>query len=379
MKAKRSELLFGMVTTLAMSFCTLSSVAQNLGSITFITSGNAKAQPFFLEGVKDLHSFAFDEAAAAFQKAEKLDPSFALAYWGEAMSYNHPLWAQQDLPAAKAVLTRLAPDVQARIEIAKTPKEKAYLEAQNFLFYAPGNKLARDIAYSNAMASMHSRWPEDDEVTTFYALSILGTVRPGDTGFHRQALAASLLLPIFQRNPDHPGAAHFIIHAFDDPDHAILALPAARVYAKIAPDAPHALHMPSHIFVQLGMWDDVRTSNIAAYASAEGVVKRLHVPEGGREDFHTLSWLQYANLMLGHFDEAAQNLESAHATLGRNPDSDAVRQGYLTMRARQILDTAVDRPAPSPRWFETECHLALYRRLQRSSQKELRSGKPSCL
>ncbi len=126
------------------------------------------------------------------------------------------------------------------------------LEEQDKLFYGSGDKLVRDIAYSDAMGQMHTRWPDDDEVSVFYTLSLLGTVRPGDTGYRRQALAASIALDVFARNPDHPGAAHFIIHAFDDPDLAILALPAARRYAAIAPDAPHALHMPSHIFVQLG-------------------------------------------------------------------------------------------------------------------------------
>ena len=219
------------------------------------------------------------------------------------MSYNHPLWAQLDLPAAKKALERLAPTLEGRLAKAHTDKEKAYLEAVNQLFYAPGDKLARDNAYSDAMARLYERWPDDHEVSIFYALSLLGTVRPGDKGFRRQALAASIAIKVFQENPNHPGAAHFIIHAFDDPDHAILALPAARVYAKIAPAAPHALHMPSHIFVQLGMWQDVVASNIVAHKAAVDLIARMHLPEG-REDFHTLSWLEYANLMLGKFDEA---------------------------------------------------------------------------
>src|SRR5579872_4148487 len=277
--------------------------AQVLGSIRFPTSGAANAQPKFIEGVKDLHSFEFDEAAEAFHEAQRMDPDFAMAYWGEAMSYNHPLWAQLDLPAARKALERLAPTLDGRLAKARTEKEKAFLGAVNQLFYAPGDKLARDNAYSEAMARMYERWPNDDEIDVFYALSLLGTVRPGDKGFRRQALAASICMKVFQENPDHPGAAHFIIHAFDDPDHAILALPAARAYAKIAPSAAHALHMPSHIFLRLGMWPDVIKSNIAAYQSSIALIQRLHLPEG-REDFHTLSWLQYANLMTGNFDEA---------------------------------------------------------------------------
>ena len=312
--------------------------AQELGSIAFPTSGAAAAQPKFIEGVKDLHSFEFDEAAEAFHQAQQLDPNFALTYWGEALSYNHPLWAQLDLPAARKALERLAPILEGRLAKAHTEKEKAYLEAVNRLFYAPGDKLARDNAYSQAMARMYDRWPDDHEIAIFYALSLLGTVRPADKGFRRQALAASIALKVFQENPNHPGAAHFIIHAFDDPDHAILALPAARVYARIAPAAPHALHMPSHIFVQLGMWQDVVASNVVAYKAAVDLIARTHRPEG-REDFHTLSWLEYANLMLGKFDEARKNVDLAKQAADRNPRNTDVAQQYHTMQARYILET----------------------------------------
>jgi tetratricopeptide (TPR) repeat protein len=219
-----------------------------------------------------------------------------------------------------------------------TEKEKAYLEAVNQLFYAPGDKLARDKAYSDAMARMYERWPDDHEIDIFYALSLLGTVRPIDKGFRRQALAASIALKVFQENPNHPGAAHFIIHAFDDPDHAILALPAARVYAKIAPAAPHALHMPSHIFVQLGMWQDVVASNTVAHKAAMDLIERMHLAEG-REDFHTLSWLEYANLMLGRFDEAKKNVDLAKQALDRNPQNANIGQQYHTMLARYILES----------------------------------------
>ena len=313
--------------------------AQELGTIAFPTSGAAAAQPAFLEGVKALHSFQFDEAAEAFRRAQKADPDFALAYWGEAMSHNHPLWAQQDLAKAKEALDRLAPTHEARLAKARLPKEKALLEAMQVLYFSPGDKLARDVAYSEAMARMHAQWPADHEIATFYALSLLGTVRPGDPGFRRQALAASIVQKVFAENPKHPGAAHFIIHSFDDPDHAPLALDAANEYAKIAPAAAHALHMPSHIYVQRGMWDQVKASNIDAYKAATDLIKRMSLPEG-REDFHTLSWLAYANLMLGQFEEAKRNVETARQTAERNKGNRGVTNGYLGMRARHILETA---------------------------------------
>jgi tetratricopeptide (TPR) repeat protein len=311
---------------------------QELGDIVFPNSGAAEAQADFLTGVKALHSFQFDDARFAFERAQKIDPSFALAYWGQAMSDNHPLWAQQDIDAASAALNRLAPTFEERLARAETEKEKAFLTAIEILYYSPGDKLQRDFAYSEHMAQMHERWPDDDEVSIFYALSLLGTVRPGDDGYRRQALAASISQKVFARNELHPGGAHFIIHSFDDPDHAILALPAAEVYAEIAPAAAHALHMPSHIFLQLGMWEDVVNSNIDAYAAAVNANKKFGTAEG-REDFHTLSWLAYANLMLGRFDDASANLGNAEAALKRNPDSGGVRNGYLNMRGRHVLET----------------------------------------
>ena len=343
---------FPLVLVLAIGlFSALDLRAQQLGNITFPTSGAPAAQASFIEGVKELHSFQFEEAAIAFQRAEKIDPNFAMAYWGEAMSHNHPLWAEVDVDAAKKALEKLAPTLDGRAAKAATPKEKAYLDAVNQLFYTPGDKLARDNAYSKAMASMYERWSNDDEVSILYALSLLGTVRPGDIGFRRQALAASIALRIFQENPQHPGAAHFIIHAFDDPDHAILALPAAREYAKIAPAAAHALHMPSHIFVQLGMWSDVVASNTVAYKASEDVIARLHTPEG-REDFHTLSWLEYAHLMMGNFDEAQKNIALAKQAAERNPGNGAIQQSYLGMRARYILESGkwekISLPAATP-------------------------------
>lgn len=326
---------------IAGAMCLLAAMpgtAETSGSINFPTSGSPTAQPLFIEGTKDLYNFEFDEAAVAFQKAEAADPGFAMAYWGEAMSFNHPLWAEVDVDKAKKALEKLAPTAAERVDKAKTPKEKAYLEAVNQLFYTPGDKLARDVAYSKAMEQMYNKWQDDQEVDVFYALSLLGTVRPADTGFRRQALAAAICLKVFQANPDHPGAAHYIIHAFDDPDHAILALPAARAYARIAPAAPHAVHMPTHIFLRLGLWNDVVTSNIAAFNAAVTLNESMHLPEG-REDFHTLGWLEYGNLMLGKFDDAKKNLDAAKAADARNPNARNVHEGYLGMRARYILET----------------------------------------
>lgn len=312
--------------------------ADDLGNVSFPNSGAPEAQDAFLTGVKALHSFQFDEAGFAFAEAREIDPDFALAYWGEAMSKNKPLWAMQDVEAATEILNSLAPTLEGRLARAPMDKEKAFLTAVDMLYYSADDKLERDNNYADYMAQMRERWPEDHEIAIFRSLSLLGTMRPGDRGFRRQAQAAAIALEVFDENPNHPGAAHFIIHSFDDPDHAILALPAARVYADIAPAAAHALHMPSHIFLQLGMWDRVRLSNIEAYEAAVATNERYGLPEG-REDFHTLSWLSYANLMLGHYDRSADGVALARAAVDRNPGAERVLQGYLNMRGRYILET----------------------------------------
>ncbi len=321
----------------AMPFTALQ--ADELGEISFPNSGAAEAQEAFLTGVKALHSFRFDEAGFAFEDAQKLDPDFALAYWGQVMSFNKPLWSLQDGEAATATLNRLAPTFEGRLAMAPTEKEKAYLTAVEILYYSADDKLERDYNYAEHMAQMQERWPDDHEIAVFRSLSLLGTMRRGDRGYRRQAQAAAIALDVFKENPNHPGAAHFIIHAFDDPDHAILALPAAKVYAGIAPAAAHALHMPSHIFLQLGMWDGVVSSNIDAYAAAVAANEKYGLVEG-REDFHTLSWLSYGNQMLGHYDKSEANVATALETVDRNPGVEHIMSGYLNMRARYVIETA---------------------------------------
>jgi len=314
-----------------------SSASGELGTISFPTSAKGPAQTAFLVGVKALHNFEFDTAADAFRAAQTADSGFALAYWGEAMSFNHPLWAEQDIASARRVLERLAPTASARAAKAPAGKERALVEAVDVLFGA-GDKYARDVAYSAAMKRLHEQFPADDELSVLYALSLLGTARPGEKSMRNAMQAAAIAEDVFQRNPKHPGAAHFIIHAFDDPDHAILALPAARAYSKIAPAAAHALHMPSHIFVQLGMWDDVVASNVVAYKAAVDLAEQKNLPRG-REDFHTLSWLQYAYLQQGNVAEADKALATAKMVADRDA-SPRVRDGYAAMKARQIVETA---------------------------------------
>jgi hypothetical protein len=245
------------------------AIAQSpLGDVTFPNSGAPAAQESFLTGLAQLHNFEYASAAEQFRKAQQLDPAFAMAYWGEAMTYTHPVWMEQDRDAARTALARLGATPEARVAQAKTRREQDYLRAVDIL-YGDGEKHARDFAYANAMAGLYRSYPDDPDAAAFFALSLLGTAHAG-RDFTIYMRAASIVEPVFRDHPNHPGAAHYLIHAYDDPVHAPLGLRAARAYAKIAPSAGHAQHMTSHIFVALGMWDDVVAANEAAVRVVNG-------------------------------------------------------------------------------------------------------------
>src|ERR1700730_5889253 len=261
---------------------------SRLGKVSFPASGSEKSQLHFLRGLVALHSFWFEEALDEFRESTRIDPDFSMGYWGEAMAYNHPLWAEQDTEAARKTLTRINDATKI------TARERAYIGAVRAL-YGPGDKLTRDRAYASAMEKVYRDYPDDLEAECFYALSLLGTVRPGDKGYGRQAQAGAIAMDVYQKNPDHPGAAHYIIHSFDDPEHAILALPAARRYAEIAPEAHHARHMPAHIFLQLGMWPEEISSNISAWQASVNWVEKKGLSISLR-DYHSLYWELYGFL-----------------------------------------------------------------------------------
>lgn len=315
------------------------NTASDLGKVDFPTSGSPAAQAHFLRGVAALHSFWYDEAADAFREAQKAEPGFAMAYWGEAMTFNHPIWSEQDLKAARAALARLAPSREDRLAKAPTEREKAFLEAVEIL-YGDGDKSSRDAAYSAAMRRMHERWPDDLEAASFYALSRIGPALTGPPGEERERTliqAAALLEELLARNPEHPGVVHYLIHAYDDPLHAPLGLRAARIYAKVAPAAHHALHMPSHIFVQLGDWQSTASSNEASWAASVAWVKRRGLTID-KQDFHSLSWLAYAYLQQGRYGKAREMLEIARQA-SRENSSPRIAAGLTEMESRYAIET----------------------------------------
>ncbi len=323
--------------------------AEQLGELHFPTSGSAEAQEHFLRGVKYLHNFGFEDAAEAFRAATQVEPDFALAYWGEALSHNHPLQAARDLETPRKVLARLGASPAERAAKAPTPREAGLLAAVEVL-YGEGDDDKRAFAYAEAMGRLASRYPEDEEIQAFYAVALLGTVRHlGDTWgaestFGVRMEAGAIAQEVFRKHPNHPGAAHYIIHAFDDPIHAPLALTAAHRYATIAPDVSHALHMPSHIFIQRGMWTEVVASNEASYQAA---FARWYQRDGFSQTqryfndvyiWHALDWGQYGALQLADWTRAKQAIALLRPVAQKSTVS-RVKEGVGEMTARYIVES----------------------------------------
>jgi hypothetical protein len=307
---------------------------EGLGSVAFPNSGNEEAQDPFIRGVLLLHSFEYRPAAEAFREAQEADSHFALAYWGEAMTFNHPLWRQRDYERGRAALSRLAPTSAERRELAGTEREAMYLDAVEEL-YTGSTKAKEDIAYMDAMKRLHAAYPEDMEARAFYALSILGS-SDGLRDFATYMRAAFVAEPVFDQNPNHPGAAHYIIHSFDDPIHAPLGLKAAKAYADIAPNAAHAQHMTTHIFVALGMWEDVVAGNIRARDVQDSELASRGRP--ANVCGHYSSWLHYGHLMLGQTNEAEALMDACHARMAEEPTGGEWYY-FVNMRARHVVDT----------------------------------------
>ena len=306
-----------------------------LGSIDFPTSGSPAAQPLFIKGVLLMHSFEYDDAREAFVEAQKADPGFAMAYWGEAMTFNHPVWQRTSPELAKAALAKLGATPDARRAKAQTEKEKDWLGAVERLF-GSGEKLARDLGYADAMRRMRDKYPADDEVAAFYALAILGTSH-GGRDFSIYMRAAALVELVYARNPQHPGAAHYLIHAYDDPIHAPLGLRYADAYSKIAPAASHALHMPSHIYVAMGMWDESASINERSVKAADArrEARQLNVDQRG---FHALLWLVYSYTQQGRYEEGRAILAQMEAA-AKESGSERTRSHLALARAAWLIET----------------------------------------
>jgi tetratricopeptide (TPR) repeat protein len=334
--------------------------AVHAGDVSFANSGAPAAQAAFLSGLALLHDFEYQRAADAFRRAEATDPGFAMAYWGEAMTYNHAVWMEQDAAAARAALAKLGPTLKARAARAPTQRERYYLAAVEVL-YGDGSKEARDFRYADAMAALHAKYPDDVDATALYALSLLGTSHEG-RDFAIYMKSAALLEEVYPTHMRHPGVLHYMIHSYDDPIHAPLGLRAARRYAAVAPDAPHALHMTSHIFIALGMWDEVITAN--QNARRVGDAQRASRGQPPVACGHGITWLMYGYLQERRDSDAATLLAGCRAAaeaqlaaphpVDADPDHSAVGS-YVFMRLMQIVETgqsaqALALPAAGYEW-----------------------------
>ena len=264
-----------------------------------------------------LHNFWYVRALERFDQVQKNDSECAMAYWGAAMTYNHPFWdppSQADEAAAWALVQKGLSASEA------SGREKLYLVAVAALYKdgGAGSKSARDQNYRDAMAAAYAQYP-DDETALFYGLSILGAIPEGARGFEQQEKAARLFEAVYARHPDHPGALHYLIHAYDDPLHAQQGLKAARAYAQAAAAVPHALHMPSHIFTRLGYWDESAATNLKGWEVSEADVRRAG-ESGAYRDFHNLNYLEYAYIQMGRFRDAQHTVDIAAAQYQALPD-----------------------------------------------------------
>jgi tetratricopeptide (TPR) repeat protein len=329
--------LCGLVGLLLLGSVLLASAQDTqLGETSFPTSGAPEAHEAFMEGLLLLHSFEYVDARAAFQTAQDRDSTFAMAYWGEAMTHNHPLWYRQDAEAARQALDQLASTEDERLSHAPTDREKAYLRAVHTL-YGEGAKQERDHAYRAAMAEVAEQFPEDLDAQAFHALSILGTSHGGrDTRLYMQA--AAIVEEVFDANPQHPGAAHYLIHSYDDPVHAPLGLRAARVYADIAPAAAHALHMPAHIFSALGQWERAAELNTRSWQASVDRMERQGRSIAARS-YHALWWLAYEQLQQGQHAAAEATLDTVHTAIQQRSDVGTHRAHFVRMRAAHLVET----------------------------------------
>ena len=312
--------------------------SPQLGQVSFETSCKAEAQALFTRGLGWLHSFEYEEAARTFSQAAAADPQCGIAQWGVAMTYYHPLWA----PPSPAELAKARDALsKARAAASASAREKDYIAALE-TFYRDSDRLdhkTRTLAYVGAIEQLHRRYPVDHDAAVFYALALIaaGTM-DNDPGFANERRAGEVLNQVLEREPDHPGVAHYLIHSFDYPALADLALPAARRYASIAPASPHAQHMPSHIFVRMGLWDEAINSNLASEAAARAFAKAQGLPDASSERLHAMDYLAYGYLQTGQDRKAEEVRANLYAIQRADPPVFQVAYAATAIPARIALE-----------------------------------------
>jgi predicted Zn-dependent protease len=312
--------------------------SEKLGRINFTVSCSLQAQRQFNRAVAWLHSFEYEEAEKAFREVIVTDPRCGMGYWGVAMSNYHPLWAQPNAAELKKGWEAIE---TGKAVGARTQRERDYIAAIEF-FYKDSDKLdhrTRTFAYSEAMEQLYRRNPSDREAGVFYALTLIATgMISNDKSYANEKKAAQILNRVLAREPKHPGVTHYLIHSYDYPALAHLALPAARGYAKIAPASAHAQHMPSHIFTRLGLWQEAIRSNLDAKASAKAFAVRNRLTGAWDEQIHTMDYLAYAYLQGAQDKHAWAVLDELYKIQKAEPETFKVAYAFAAIPARYALE-----------------------------------------
>jgi tetratricopeptide (TPR) repeat protein len=304
---------------------------EKLGSVSFPTSCEPRTQQVFNRAVALLHSFAYKPAEEGFRSVAEQDPGCAIAHWGMAMTHFHQLW-QPPLPPAELAVAQKEIAQAATLPEA-SERERGFIHALSLVFEnaATAPYETRALEYESAMRALAAANPNDVESQVFYALALLANLSPSDKQHRRQKQASALLEPLYRKLPDHPGIPHYLIHACDNQEMATRGLAAARAYAHVAPSAPHALHMPSHIFTRLGLWDDSIASNLAAASAA-------HQQGDIGEELHAMDYLVYAYLQSGRDQEALAVIQRLRAMQALNAGDFKVGYAATAMPVRYIVE-----------------------------------------
>jgi tetratricopeptide (TPR) repeat protein len=312
--------------------------AEKLGQVNFTVSCNPQAQKQFNRAVAWLHSFEYEEAEKTFNEVVSTDPRCGMGYWGVAMSRYHTIWTP---PSVAELQQGWSAIEKAKATGARTQRERDYIAALE-VFYSHADKLdhrTRSFAYSDAMQQLARRYPGDDEAAVFYALTLIATgMMENNKDYARQKEAARILNRVLAREPQHPGVTHYLIHSYDYPGLAQLALPAARSYAKIAPASAHARHMPSHIFIRLGLWQEAIRSNLYAESAAKAFAVRNHMSGSWDERLHAMDYLAYAYLQSGQDKQALRVLNEMHQIPRVEPETFKVAYAAAAIPARYALE-----------------------------------------
>ena len=331
-----TKVLYGFLALIYTSTSFTFSQEYQLGKINFQASGDEVAQPYFIKGMLLLHNFEYLDAAQEFEMAQLLDPNFVMAYWGEAMCYNQPLWFQQDIGKGKGALYKFGVKAPERLEKTKTDLEKGFISSIELLYGEDADRKVRNEKYENAMEELYKKFPANEEIAAFYALSILGNCYTGDEK-EKYDLAGRILMKLNTVNPAHPGALNYLVHLNDDPSRAYKSKKAADSYFKLATDSKYGLHAPSHIFLANGDWEMEVKSNEASWKAAEAWVKKKNKSLEDR-DYHSFWWLEYGYLQQGKYAKALELITNMNHD-ARYSKSERMRFHLAMMRGHYLMES----------------------------------------